>query len=99
MSRSAEELAQPWAKLMCLGLGLLFMGKQLATEATLEVCCGPHSAHWLPLPPARRAPPVAGVCRPAASSCTRRQATCALRRAGCRAPPWRGLQLLTTPLR
>ena len=37
MTRSPEELAQPWGKLMCLGLGLLFMGKQLATEATLEV--------------------------------------------------------------
>ena len=37
MSRSSEELSQPWGKMMCLGLGLLFMGKQLATEATLEV--------------------------------------------------------------
>lgn len=37
MTRSPEELSQPWAKLMCLGLALLFLGKQDATEATLEV--------------------------------------------------------------
>ena len=39
MTRSSEELSQSWAKPMCLGLALLFLGKQDATEATLEVCC------------------------------------------------------------
>ena len=39
MTRSAEELSQSWAKQMCLGLALLFLGKQDATEATLEVHC------------------------------------------------------------
>lgn len=43
MTRSPEELSQPWGKLMCLGLGLLFLGKQLATEATLEVSWPPAS--------------------------------------------------------
>lgn len=37
MLRSGPELAEPWAKLMSLGLGLLFLGRQDAVEATLEV--------------------------------------------------------------
>ena len=37
MMRSETQLADPWAKLMVLGLGLLFLGKQDAVEATVEV--------------------------------------------------------------
>lgn len=38
MTRSELELAEPFAKFLALGLGLLFLGKQDAVEATLEVC-------------------------------------------------------------
>lgn len=38
MLRGEAELAEPWAKQLCLGLGLLFLGKQGAVEATVEVC-------------------------------------------------------------
>lgn len=37
MSRSDLELVTPYAKLMCLALGLVFLGKQDQAEATLEV--------------------------------------------------------------
>ncbi|KAK9829660.1 hypothetical protein WJX72_007157 [[Myrmecia] bisecta] len=37
MMRSESELAEPFAKYLCLGLALLFLGKQDAVEATLEV--------------------------------------------------------------
>ncbi|KAK9865857.1 hypothetical protein WJX84_007244 [Apatococcus fuscideae] len=37
MMRSETELADPWAKLLVLGLALLFLGKQEAVEATIEV--------------------------------------------------------------
>ncbi|GLC40481.1 hypothetical protein PLESTB_000708900 [Pleodorina starrii] len=37
MSRSDVELSTPYAKLMCLSLGLLFLGKQELAEATVEV--------------------------------------------------------------
>jgi 26S proteasome regulatory subunit N1 len=37
MLRGEAELAEPWAKQLCLGLGLLFLGKQGAVEATVEV--------------------------------------------------------------
>ncbi|GIL54030.1 hypothetical protein Vafri_9585 [Volvox africanus] len=37
MSRSDVELSTPYAKLMSLGLGLLFLGKQELAEATVEV--------------------------------------------------------------
>eukprot|EP00798_Chlamydomonas_sp_ICE-L_P009842 gene9842-7728_t len=38
MSRSEAELQSPFAKFLCLGLGLLFLGKQDIVEATMEVC-------------------------------------------------------------
>jgi len=38
MCRAELELTTPYAKLMCLGLGLMFLGKQDQAEATLEVC-------------------------------------------------------------
>ena len=37
MSRPAAQLAEPGAKHLALGLALLFLGKQDAVEATLEV--------------------------------------------------------------
>ncbi|EFJ39963.1 26S proteasome regulatory complex [Volvox carteri f. nagariensis] len=37
MSRSDAELSTPYAKLMCLSLGLMFLGKQELAEATVEV--------------------------------------------------------------
>lgn len=37
MMRSEAELGQPFAKMFCLALGLLFLGKQDAVDATLEV--------------------------------------------------------------
>ncbi|KAK9860437.1 hypothetical protein WJX84_011035 [Apatococcus fuscideae] len=37
MIRSETQLSDPWAKLLILGLGLLFLGKQEAVEATIEV--------------------------------------------------------------
>lgn len=37
MTRSELELSEPFAKLICLALGLLFLGKQDAVDATLEV--------------------------------------------------------------
>eukprot|EP00898_Chlorokybus_atmophyticus_P005084 jgi/Chlat1/5577/Chrsp369S05360 len=37
MERSETELQDPFAKLLCLGLGLLFLGKQDAADATVEV--------------------------------------------------------------
>ena len=37
MLRGETELADPFAKQLVLGLGLLFLGKQGAIEATVEV--------------------------------------------------------------
>ena len=37
MSRSDVELATPYAKLLCLALGQLFLGRQELAEATTEV--------------------------------------------------------------
>ncbi len=37
MLRGETELADPFAKQLVLGLGLLFLGKQGAVEATVEV--------------------------------------------------------------
>ena len=37
MLRGETELADPFAKQLVLGLGLLFLGKQGAAEATVEV--------------------------------------------------------------
>ena len=37
MMRSETDLYQAWGKFLCLGLGLLYLGKQMAIEATLEV--------------------------------------------------------------
>ena len=37
MIRSETQLSDPWAKLLVLALGLLFLGKQEAVEATVEV--------------------------------------------------------------
>lgn len=37
MLRSEQELSEPWAKHVCLGLGLLFLGKQDLVEGSLEV--------------------------------------------------------------
>ena len=38
MTRSEAALSGPFANLVCLALGLLFLGKQDAVDATLEVC-------------------------------------------------------------
>ncbi len=38
MLRGESELGDPFAKQLVLGLGLLFLGKQGAVEATVEVC-------------------------------------------------------------
>lgn len=45
MLRGEAELAEPWAKQMVLGLGLLFLGKQGAVEATVEVRTQHHTEH------------------------------------------------------
>lgn len=37
MTRSELELSEPLGRMLCLGLGLLFLGRQEAVEATLEV--------------------------------------------------------------
>lgn len=37
MTRSEAELTQPFARFLSVGLGLLYLGKQEAVEATLEV--------------------------------------------------------------
>ena len=37
MCRSEADLDSPFAKYLCLALGLLFLGKQDLVEATLEV--------------------------------------------------------------
>ena len=37
MGRTSEELAQPAARFMCLGLGLVFLNKQEAVEPSVEV--------------------------------------------------------------
>ena len=37
MLRGESELGEPWARLMVLGLALLYLGRQNAVEATLEV--------------------------------------------------------------
>ena len=37
MCRSEADLGSPFAKYLCLALGLLFLGKQDVVEATLEV--------------------------------------------------------------
>lgn len=42
MMRSETQLSDPWAKLLVLGLGLLFLGKQEAVEATIEVTISLH---------------------------------------------------------
>lgn len=34
-----SDLYSPWGKMLCLGLGLLYLGKQMSIEATLEVQC------------------------------------------------------------
>ena len=44
MLRGEAELGEPWARQLALGLGLAFLGRQGAVEATLEVllfapCC------------------------------------------------------------
>jgi hypothetical protein len=36
MTRGEPELGEPWARLMVLGLALLYLGRQDAVEATLE---------------------------------------------------------------
>ena len=36
MLRGESELGEPWARLMVLGLALLYLGRQDAVEATLE---------------------------------------------------------------
>ena len=36
-ARSEADLQTPFAKFLCLALGLLFLGKQDVVEATLEV--------------------------------------------------------------
>ncbi len=38
MTRPEAQLQSPFAKFLCLGLGLLFLGKQDVVEATMEVC-------------------------------------------------------------
>ena len=40
MSRADSQLQAPQAMFVCLGLGLLFLGKQETAEATLEVTWG-----------------------------------------------------------
>lgn len=42
MLRGESELGEPWARLMVLGLALLYLGRQDAVEATLEArsCTG-----------------------------------------------------------
>lgn len=42
MMRSESDLYQPWGKFLCLGLGLLYLKKQMAIEATHEVCAVTH---------------------------------------------------------
>lgn len=37
MVRSDVHLVTPFAKMLCLGMGMLFLGKQDRVEATLEV--------------------------------------------------------------
>lgn len=37
MSRSEADLSSPWAKFMCVALGLLFLGRQDTVEATVEI--------------------------------------------------------------
>jgi hypothetical protein len=39
MLRGEAELGEPWGKQLALGLGLVFLGKQGAIEATLEARC------------------------------------------------------------
>jgi 26S proteasome regulatory subunit N1 len=46
MMRSQAELTQPFARFLSVGLGLLYLGKQEAVEATLEVNL---SQGWLAL--------------------------------------------------
>ena len=41
MCRSEADLDSPFAKYLCLALGLLFLGKQDVVEATLEVSTCP----------------------------------------------------------
>ena len=41
MSRSEAELTQPFARFLSVGLGLLYLGKQEAVEATFEVSSCP----------------------------------------------------------
>ena len=44
MLRGETELADPFAKQLVLGLGLLFLGKQGAVEATVEVRSKPQQS-------------------------------------------------------
>lgn len=37
MGRSETHLLSPYGRMLCLGLGLLFLRKQSCVEATLEV--------------------------------------------------------------
>lgn len=39
MTRSEAELTTPFARFLSVGLGLLYLGRQDAVEATLEVSC------------------------------------------------------------
>ena len=45
MLRGESELGEPWARLMVLGLALLYLGRQDAVEATLEARSLWASAH------------------------------------------------------
>ncbi len=62
MTRSDVELSTPYAKLMCLALGLLFLGRQELAEATTEVgglsrLCGQEQASPFDLTETPRRPP------------------------------------------
>jgi len=54
MTRGEPELGEPWARLMVLGLALLYLGRQDAVEATLEArpcrgaCSWPQCAFRVP---------------------------------------------------
>lgn len=51
--RSEADLQTPFAKYLCLALGMLFLGKQDLVEATMEVRQGRRGTH-LRTPGARR---------------------------------------------
>ena len=46
MTRPELQLGEPGAKHLALGLALLFLGKQEASEATLEVSTRPGGRHF-----------------------------------------------------